>query len=177
MRKNKMIITILGCMCIFLIAALVIVPAAQAGEKTVKYKIAAPATKMELIPIPDMKGHAVGVLERRGVAIFENGETAAYHSMIIFDSIKGQGASWSGYGELSYADGSTTISKLQGTAPVVKGVKLVKGTGEYIKGTGRFEGIKGKCSANGKIVTPYTKDATKFDLVSDVTSTYTLPKK
>ena len=177
MRKSKMSIIVFCCMCIFLIASLVIVTAAQAGEKTVKYKIAAPATKMEIIPIPDMKGHAVGILERRGVAIFENGETAAYHSMIIFDSIKGKDASWSGYGELSYADGSTTISKIHGTAPVVKGVKLVKGNGEYIKGTGRFEGIKGKCSVNGKVVTPYTKDATKFDLVADVTSTYTLSKK
>ena len=170
MKKNKMTITILGCICIFLIAAMVIVPAAQAGGKTVKYK-------MVVVPAPDVKGHVVGVLERRGVAIFENGETAAYHSMIIFDSIKGQGASWNGYSELSYADGSTTIAKSHGTAPVVKGVKLVKGTGEYIKGTGRFEGIKGEVSLNGKIVTPYTKDATKFDLVADVTSTYTLPKK
>lgn len=175
--KNKITITIWGCIGVFLIAALMQVPAAQAGEKTVKYKVASPATKMEFIPVPDMKGHVVGVLERRGVAIFENGETAAYHSMITFDSIKGQGASWSGYSELSYADGSTTIAKGHGTAPVVKGVKLVKGTGEYIKGTGRFEGIKGEVSFNGKIVTPYTKDATKFDLVSDYTATYTLPKK
>jgi len=177
MRKNKMTIAILGCIGIFLIAAMLIVPAAQAGGKTVKYKMAAPVTKMEVVPAPDVKGHVVGVLERRGVAIFENGETAAYHSMIIFDSIKGQGASWNGYSELSYADGSTTIAKIHGTAPVVKGVKLVKGTGEYIKGTGRFEGIKGEVSFNGKIVTPYTKDATKHDLVGDVTSTYTLPKK
>lgn len=78
MRKNKMTITILGCIGIFLITALILVPAAQAGEITSKHKIVAPITKIEVIPVPDVKGHVVGVLERRGVAIYENGETAAY---------------------------------------------------------------------------------------------------
>ena len=32
MRKNKMTIAILGCIGIFLITALILVPAAQAGE-------------------------------------------------------------------------------------------------------------------------------------------------
>ena len=173
--KNKITITIWGCIGVFLIAALMLVPAAQAGGKTVKYKIAAPITKMEVVPIPDAQGHVVGVLERRGVAIFENGETAAYRSMVMFDSFKGQ-ATWSGYAELSYADGSTTVYKAQGTASGSK-PRLINGTGEYIKGTGRFEGIQGKVSSNGKVVTPYTKEATKGDAVFDNTSTYTLPKK
>jgi hypothetical protein len=175
MRKNKMTIIILGCIGIFLIVALVIVPAAQAGEKTEKFKVVAPIAKMEFFPIPDMKGHVVGVLERRGVAIYENGETAAYHSMILFDSTKGQGT-WEGYGELSFADGSMTIEKSQGTAEAGT-PRLVKGTDQYIKGTGRFEGIKGELSFNCKWATPYTQDTTKGDLVCDVTSTYTLPKK
>jgi len=54
---------------------------------------------------------------------------------------------------------------------------LIKGTGQYINGTGRFEGIKGEVSFNGKYVTPYTKDETKGDAVFDFTSTYTLPEK
>ena len=176
MKKNKMTIAILCCICISLFAALMIVPAAQAGEKAVKYKVVAPITKIDFIPIPDMKGHIVGALERRGVAIYENGETAAYHAMIIFDSSKKQDGTWEGYAELSFADGSMTITKSKGTT--IRGKpSLVKGTGKYIKGTGRFEGIQGECSFNCKYVTPYTKDTTKGDLVCDVTSTYTLPKK
>ena len=176
MKKSKIAITILGCIGIFLIAALVMVPAAQAGEKTVKFKLVSPITKMEFIPIPDMKGHVIGVAERRGVAIYENGETATYHSTITFDSGGGQGNTWEGYGDLSFADGSMTITKSKGTT--IRGKpSLVKGTGKYIKGTGRFEGIQGECSFNCKYVTPYTKDTTKGDLVCDVTSTYTLPKK
>jgi len=31
----------------------------------------------EVIPFPDVKGHIVGVVERRGVAVFEDGEISA----------------------------------------------------------------------------------------------------
>ncbi len=179
MKKNKMTITILGCIIIFIIAALILVPAAQAEEKTVKYKIASSNTKLEKCPVPDVKGHAVGLVEKRGVAIYENGEIAAYHARITFESIKGQGGLFSGYSDYTFADGSTIITKYQGTSWVPSGEKLysIKGTGENIKGTGRFEGIKGKISFAGKGITPYTKDKTKGDVVVEVTSTYTLPKK
>jgi len=68
------------------------------------------------------------------------------------------------------------MTKFQGTASGAK-PRLIKGTGNYIKGTGRFEGIKGKVSFSGKYVTPYTKDKTKGDVVLEVTSTYIPPKK
>ena len=179
MRKNKMTIAILGCIGIFLIASLILVPAAQAGEKTVKFKLIGPLTRIEAVPIPDVEKHAIGVLERRGVAIYEDGETAAYHTRATFDSIRGKGGSFWGYSDYTFADGSTIISKYQGTSWVPSGEKLysLKSTGEYIKGSGRFEGIKGKVTFSGKYVTPYTKDKTKGSAVVDVTGTYTLPKK
>jgi len=179
MRKNKMKITILGCISVFLIAALMLVPATQAGEKTMKYKIVSSITKLEKCPVPDVKGHAVGLLEKRGVAIYENGETAAYHTRLTFDSIKGQGGPFWGYCDYTFADGSTRILKYQGTITLPPGEKLrsFKGEGKYIKGTGRFEGIEGKVSFKGKYITPYTKDKTKGDTVIEGTSTHTLPKK
>lgn len=176
MKTSRMSIAILGFIGVSLITFFMLAPAARAGEKRMTYKIASSVTKMEVVPISDIKGHIIGVMERRGVAIYENWETAAYHSQIIFDSIKGQGATFSGYANLSFADGSSIISKFTGAAPEVKGKKIVKGTGDYIKGTGRFEGIKGKLSFSGKYVTPYTKDTTKGDMVLEITSTYTLPK-
>ncbi len=177
MKKNKMIIAILGCIGIFLITALILVPVAQAGEKTVKYKLTGPIIKIEVVPVPDVKGHAIGVLERRGVAIYENGEVAAYHTRATFDSIKGKGGSFRGYSDYTFSDGATIMSKYQGTMTMVDGKKLIKGTGENIKGTGRYEGIKGKVSFSGKYVTPYTKDKTKGDMFVEVISIYTLPKK
>jgi hypothetical protein len=92
----------------------------------------------------------------------------------MFDMFKGTGT-WSGYPNNSYEDGSTTIAKCQGTASGTQ-PHLIKRTCEYIKGTGRFEGIKGKYSFSGKSVTPYTKDTTKGDAIFEST-TATLPKK
>ena len=176
MRKNKM--TILGCMGIFLIAALLLLPVTQARAKDVKIKISSYLTKVEVIPVPGVKGHVVGLYERRGVAVFEDGETASYLTRGSFDYNKGQGP-FRGYSQITYMDGSTSRSKYQGITTVPPGEKLpsFKGTGEYINGTGRFEGIKGKFSFSGKYVTPYTKDKTKGDAYYEVTGTYTLPKK
>ena len=176
MRKSKM--TILGCMGVFLIAALVLIPAAQAGEKTIKYKVFHYITKSEVVPVPDVEKHVVGVYERRGVAMYENGETAAFHTRGTFDVVKGQGEMM-GYCNISFADGSTYMTKYQGTITTAKGEKLStsKGTGVYFKGTGRYEGIKGKFSLTSRKITPYTKDKTKSDMVTEVTGTYTLPKK
>ena len=178
MRKNKMKITILGCIGVFLIAALVLLPATQVKAETMKYQVINYITKIERVPVPDVKGHVVGVLEKRGLGIFEGaifkkGETAAQTVMVTFDVIKGKGGSIQGYVFYTFNDGSTFMGKIQGT----KTPPTVKGTGVFIKGTGRFEGIEGKVSWKGKYITPYTKDKTKGDTIIDVTGTYTLPKK
>jgi len=175
MRKSKMTITILGCIGVFLIAALLLIPAAQAGEKTMKYNYTSQVTKLEYILFPDVKGHVLGVIEKRGVAIFEN-EVAALDTLLTFDTIKKQGP-WEGYSQITFKDGSTFTQKFQGATTFANGEKLTKGKGKYIKGTGRFEGIKGEFSFTGREITPYTKDKTKGDNWGEGTGTYTLPKK
>ena len=167
-----------GIIGILFIAALLLMPATQAEAKTVKYKIIGPLTRVERIAVPDVEGHSVNLYERRGVVIFENGETAAYHTYGTSDYIKGQG-SFHGYSDILYKDGSTQIWEYTGTTTLAPGEKqrIMKGEGKYIKGTGRFEGIQGSTSFTGKSVTPYTKDTTKGDAVFDGTATYTMPKK
>jgi len=167
-----------GIIGILLIAALLLLPATQAKAKTVKYKIIAPLTRVEWIAVPDVEKHMLILYERRGVAIFENGENAAYHTRGTADTIEGLGT-FRGYSNILYEDGSTTMFEYTGTLTLAPGEKLstIKGEAKYIKGTGRFEGIKGEASFIGKYVTPYTKDETKGDAVIDVTSTYTVPSK
>ena len=179
MKKNKMTITILCCIGFFFITALMLVSTAQAAEKTVKCKLISQNTKIDAIPVPDMKGHIIGILEKRGLAIYENGEIAAYHTRATFDVTRGKGGPFWGYTDYKFEDGSTIVTKYQGTSWVPSGKKLssLKGTGEYVNGTGRFTGIKGKLSFNGKYITPYTKDETKGDTIVEVTGSYTLPKK
>jgi len=162
-----------------LIALLIAMPVTQVVAETVKKaKITSYITKTEAIPFPDVKGHIVGVVEKRGVAVFEDGEVAAYHGQFRFDYIKQQGGSFQGYVQLTFKDGSTTLAKVQGTQTLTPGEKLptVAGKSEYIKGTGRFQGIKGNVSFIGKSITPYGGE-TKGDMVMDLTSTYTLPSK
>ena len=177
MRKSKMKITILGCIGVLLIAALVLLPAAQAKAETMKYKYTSQVTKVGFTLFPDVKGHVVGVVERRGVAIFEN-EVAALEIRATFDKIKGK-VSFQGYTQITFKDGSTITQTIQGSHAPAPGEKLdsYKGKGEYIKGTGRFEGIKGKISFTGRQITPTTKDKTKGDNWMEVTGAYTLPKK
>jgi len=175
MRKNKMTITVLGCIGIFFIAALVLLPATQAKAETMKYDATSQITKFEYVLFPDVKGHKVGVFERRGVAIFEN-EVAVLELQGTFDYIKKQGA-WETYSQITFKDGSTFTYKLQGATTIVEGIKLINAKGKYIKGTGRFEGIKGELSLTGRYITPITKDKTKGDNWTEATGTYTLPKK
>jgi hypothetical protein len=76
-----------------------------------------------------------------------------------------------GYGLVTYEDGSTTLSKIQGTSTPIEGTKLKtgKGTGEYIKGTFSF---------TGRRLMPFSKKTgTRGDSYYDVTATYTLPSK
>jgi hypothetical protein len=178
MRKSKMTITILGCIGIFLIAALLLVPATQAGAETVKYNYTTQLTKLEWVPLPDEKGHIVGIFERRGLAIFEN-EVAPMTIRGTFEKMKGQ-VSFQGYSQITFKDGSIVTQKIQGTHAPAPGEKLDSFKackGEYIMGTGRFEGIKGQTSFSGRFITPPTKDKTKGDNWLEVTGTYTLPSK
>jgi hypothetical protein len=179
-KRNKMKVTIWGIMGSLLIAVWLLVPASQAEAKTVKvkYKIAGYLTRVEWIAVPDVEKHVVALYERRGVAIYENGETAAYHSRGTSERIQAE-SSFHGYTDYLFKDGSTIMTEYTGTMWYPPGEKLrsLKGEYKYIKGTGRFEGIKGKGSFTGKYVAPYTKDKTKGENVVDVTGTYTLPSK
>jgi hypothetical protein len=171
MKKNKMKITILSCISVFLIASFVLMPATQAKAETMKYNYTSQITKMEYVLFPDVKGHVVGVFERRGVAIFKN-EVASVDLRGTFDYIKKKGP-WEGYTITTFKDGSTFTQKFQGTSTFAPdGTKLLKGKGKYIKGTGRFEGIKGEISLNGRFITPLTKDKTKGDNWVEVTYLY-----
>lgn len=150
---------------------------AQAWAEDVNFTVTSYITKAESIPVPDAKGHMLLLGERRGVAVFADKSVAAYHTRFICDLNKMHGPC-DGYTDLTYSDGSKTIINYQLTAGIPAGKKFptVKGKGDYIKGTGRFEGIKGSISFNGYYITPYGKE-TKGDMVVHVSGSYKLPSK
>jgi len=111
----------------------------DANAEDVEYQLSTYLVRIDFIPVPDVDKHAIGIFERRGVAIFKNGETAAYHSRGTWDLIDGNGT-FQGYTILTFEDGSTTISKYSGNQTQESGkLATMKGKGEYIKGTGKFE--------------------------------------
>ena len=124
----------------------------QAGAETMNFKVYNWVTKRETVPVADVEGHALGLTVRNAYFIFENKEVAISISVGTHDYINGKGP-FMQYVTLTFQDRSTIIIKSQGTVGTpVAGTPTVGGyTGsEIIKGTGRFEGIKGSLTLKVK---------------------------
>lgn len=143
-----------------------------------KWIVISYTSNLQPIPVPDEEGHMVAAFERRGAAIFEGGEMAAWLAVGTIDWAKGQGPGW-GYHQYVFKDGSTIWTKSQFTSRIPPGEKLsfIEANGEFNKGTGRFEGIKGSWTCKGPFITPYTPDKTKGDLIFECSGTRILPRK
>ena len=152
---------------VLLIAASLLLSATQARAQTVKFRSVFHSIKVEEIEVGDVPGHVVGVIEDIGLTFYENGKIATMSSVFTFDNTYGIGTA-QGYSIYTFEDGSTQVHKWQ-ESWTEKG--LCKGTFTYLRGSGRFEGIKGSGSFTGKF---FESIATGYD---DFTGTYTLPKK
>jgi hypothetical protein len=151
--------------------------ATSVGAETLKYKNYSYVTKMEGEPVGDVEAHRVNFSTRRAFCVFENGEVATASSIITNDMIKGSGSALQ-YTTITFSDGSTIIMKagytVTGTAP---GKQIsAESTREVIKGTGRFEGIKGTGTGTTKYL-PLEKGELGQKGIGDFSITYTLPSK
>jgi len=147
---------------------------AMAGEKVQqKVRTVYSYFKAEAAKVGDVPGHVIGVAEANGLTFPEKDEPAAYSVQVMFDYVNGSGPHW-GYCMTTWEDGSTTVVKVEGTTTATQGgkISLFEGTFTYVKGTGRYAGIKGGGSYTGKRVTPLAAGAFCY---SDATETYTLP--
>lgn len=175
MATKKSIWVLIG---ILVISAWVLGSFIQAGAETLRIKVSSYSTQVEVIQVGDMEGHIIMPHTRRGLAFFENGDVATYTCWAMGDLIKGKGTA-DGYTMFTFEDGSTIVYKFKGIwEPGPRGFPVGKGTGEFTKGTGRYEGIKGGLTWSGKFYTGYSKEkGTLGDSVLEVTATYTLPQK
>ena len=165
-------------MCLFgvlVISSFVLASFIQAGAETLNFKAYTYVTKGERVPIGDVEGHTMGFQTRKAFCVFENGEVATQSMVLTNDLIKGSGSSLQ-YSTLTFADGSTIMMKVQVTVETVAGSSAAKMTREIIKGTGRFEGIKGTGTTNVKYL-PVEKDEAGVKGYGEGTITYTLPSK
>jgi hypothetical protein len=160
---------------ILLISAWGLASVTQVWAETLKCKSFQTATKDERMEVGDEKGHVVGLQRLEGLTYCENGEIAKSRSDLIFD-FTGKGIQSIGYTFYTFEDGSTIVARFQRLlVPDKSGNLSAKGTSDLIKGTGRFEGIKGTSSSTGKNFPPSKEEPARA--FTDFTYTYTLPTK
>ena len=143
----------------------------QVGAETLNYKTYTYVTKAESVPVGDVDGHTMTLYVRRAFIVFENGEVATQISVITSDWIKGSGPGLQ-YNTMTFSDGSTIIMKVQATRTPTSS----KLTREIIKGTGRFEGIRGTGTGTTKFF-PVEEGEPGPKGVGEGSITYTLPPK
>ena len=162
----------------FIITAWLLGFVIEAQAETMKCKIGRVVTKEQTMPVSHEEGRELVLGTSQGLAIFENGDIANYKTQHISDRATGpgKGAQSLAYVYFTFEDGSSIIGRLEFRSIADPSGKFsTKTTGELIKGTGRFEGIKGTFSSTGKKLPPIKGEADKY--FADATLTYTLPSK
>jgi hypothetical protein len=175
MTTKKSIWIMIG---ILIIAAWLLGSVTQAGAQTytVKCRTTGHLPKVNVIEVGDVPGHIVLVSELAGVQPCDDGSVATISTKAMGDYIKGSGKSPS-YSLATHEDGSTTWAKSETTVTADPDGKTARweGTFEYIKGTGRFQGIQGRGTYTGKRLALLPGVGAQW--YYDSTITYTLPSK
>jgi hypothetical protein len=119
---------------------------AVAGERgKVAARIVDYATTVHTLKVPDVEGHTILLIEGKGIGFSEKWGACLTYNTHTLDLIKGEGTS-QGYEQMTFPDGSTITEKfegrLKGGGGTTSGSSSGEGTWTYIKGTGRFEGIR-----------------------------------
>lgn len=126
--------------------------------------------KVEVMQVGDVPGHIVGIADASGLTLLDTGEVRSYSSKIIFDLINGTGTHVT-YGITTSEDKSSLITLHKGmTTARSDGTSTFDGTTTFIEGTGRFAGVKGAGSYNGKRMAPLAQGG-PADVFSDYVST------
>ncbi|MHB8782845.1 MAG: hypothetical protein ACYDAX_05420 [Desulfobacteria bacterium] len=111
--------------------------------------------KVETMEVGDVPGHVVGVIQQPGLIFITKGQNSGEifprMATVSFDVVNGKGT-YFGYMVANFQDGATLIYKTVGTVTPIDGGKKAafEGTYEYVGGTGRFAGTKGKGTFKGE---------------------------
>ncbi len=167
--------------CIWILIGILVITAwllgfiIEAQAETMKCKIARVVTKDETFPVPDEEGHMFGMQISEGLAFFENGDIANFKTQAISDRAKRTRQSIA-YIFFTFEDGCRIIARLDFRAVTDPSGKVsTEANGKVIKGTGRFQDIKGTLSTAGKMLPSIKGEPDKY--YADITLTYTLPSK
>ena len=174
MVTKKSIWVLLG---ILVISAWVLGSAIQVGAETLNFKFFSHVTRSERFPVGDTEEHYVVTEVREGAVIFASGELAWMKAINSVDRVKGA-STFDQYYTVTFQDGSTIICHTKGTNTGAPISPTAKWAGEIIKGTGRFQGIKGTVAAEIKFLPPEKDEVGRGGkALGEATFDYTLPSK
>jgi hypothetical protein len=160
-----------GLIIVGMLLACMLSVALPSRAETLNYKFYTWVIKNESAPVADMEGHTVNFGMRGAFYVFDTGEVATIKHVYTGDLIKGAGP-FMQYVTVNFPDGATITIKSQGTVGGAAG----GWTSEILKGTGRFEGVKGTQSAKATYL-PVEPGEAGSKGYGEGTITYTLPPK
>ena len=133
-------------------------------ETTIEWREAFVTVDAELREIEGHKDHAVGLMQQRGFAFYEDEEVATVSTWLTFER-SGAETNYRGYAVYAFPDGATKIGRFTGT-----GDPQGEQSGQFSLecGTGRYEGITGQGHFTGHGFPPHG------DIYLDVSGTYSL---
>jgi hypothetical protein len=104
------------------------------------------ATNVQIIPVGDVEGHVIFLVEAKGITIGEPWGAALVKESYTGDRTKGLGST-EGYTIQTYPDGSTITIKFKSestsTGPAKTGAGEGQATWTFVSGTGKFQDIQG----------------------------------
>jgi len=107
--------------------------------------------------VPDVEGHVIYLVDAKGIHFSDKWGVASAVCCGTTEYIKGVGPI-TGYYVYTFPDGSTNTIKYQGEAKGVPPGSTGRRGGEvtwtYVRGTGKFEGIKGGGTSKFWVVAP-----------------------
>jgi hypothetical protein len=171
--KKSIYIWIILVIAVWLLGS---VTQAWAQTYTLKCRETGYLSKVNAIEVGDVPDHILLVVELAGVCSCDDGSVGTISQKGMSELTKGSGKAH-GYELITYEDGSAQWYKFQMTITPDPSGKTAswEGTMEYIKGTGRFEGIQGNGSYIGKRLASVPGAGAQYYF--DSTVTYTLPSK
>ena len=110
----------------------------QRSGKSVQHNIA-----FNPIKIGDVETHIIGTYQNEGLVIIDGGEVGTSVNNGTLDYTNGLGT-YSGYMVIIFKDDSSYTTHYEGAKKMTDKGKVSTGTYKFIKGTGRYAGIKGE---------------------------------
>ncbi len=135
------------------------------ADEVLSFHVVTHATSVQSQQVGDVDGHTLGLARQSGLALLPDGSVGTTFFTAINDYTKDAGT-YIAYYSLTLNDGSVLWFKVAGSAqPNDTTIIFPEAPVSILRGTGRFEGVRGNGTFTGQRVTPLAAGA---DLYADV---------